>query len=66
MSISIFTKSFFFSSLRLVKRNVWGINQILKPFFVTLEIVNETPLIRIEAFSIKYFLNFLFILNSKT
>ena len=40
-------------------------NHISKPFFVILEIVKDTPLISIDAFSISIFLYFLSTLNSK-
>ena len=44
---------------------MWGYHPNFKPFFVIFDIVNETPLIKIEAFSISIFLYFLFTLNSK-
>ena len=50
---------------KFVSLKVCGITQIWKPFLVTLEIVNETPLTQIEAFSIKFFLSFLIISISK-
>ena len=59
ISISTFTRSPFFKLDRLVYFKVWGMTQILKLFFVKYDIVNETPLIRIDAFSIRNLLNFL-------
>ena len=40
-------------------------NPNFKTFFLIFDIVNDTPFIKIEAFSIKSFLYFLDILNSK-
>ena len=60
------TKSFFLIVNKLVDFNVWGIIQTSKLFFFTLEIVKDIPLIKIDAFCTKYFLNFFVILNSKT
>ena len=60
MSISTFTKSFLIILERLVSFKVCGITLISKYRSPTLERVNETPLIAIEAFSTKYLINFLF------
>ena len=60
ISNSTFTISLFFKFFKLVSFKVWGITLISKNPLTTLEIVNETPLIEIEAFSIKYLFNFLF------
>ena len=59
ISNSTFTKSLILRFLRLVNCKVWGIIFISKNPFVTLEIVRETPLIEIDAFSTKNFDNFL-------
>ena len=64
MSISILTKSFFFTLHKFVNLNVCGIIQDWKPLFVTLEIVNEIPFTAIDAFSIKFFLSFELIIKS--
>ena len=54
ISISIFTKLFIFNLDKLVSLYVCGIIHTSNPIFVILEIVSETPLIKIEAFSIKF------------
>ena len=59
------TTVFFLIFDKFVNFKVCGISQISKPFLVILEIVKETPLIKIDAFSIKIFLYFLFTENSK-
>ena len=46
-------KLLFFRFCKFVSFNVCGIIFISKEFLITLEIVNETPLIEIDAFSIK-------------
>ena len=51
MSNSILTTLFFFKFFKLVNFNVCGIMLISNDLFLTPEIVNETPLIEIEAFS---------------
>ena len=43
---------------------MWGITHISKEFFLIFEIVSDTPLINIDAFSTSCFLNKLLILNS--
>ena len=53
------TKLFRFNCFKLVSFNVCGIILTSKKFLVTLEIVSETPLIEIDAFSIKYLPNLL-------
>jgi hypothetical protein len=53
------TKLFRFNFFKLVSFNVCGITLTSKKFLETLEIVSETPLIEIDAFSIKYFPNLL-------
>ena len=57
MSNSTFTISLTFILLKLVSFSVCGIIFISKYELVTLDIVKETPLIEIEAFSIKDFCN---------
>ena len=51
------TKSFFFNLDKLVDLNVWGIIQVSKVFLLILDIVKDIPLIKIDAFSTKYFIN---------
>ena len=51
------TKSFAFKYFKFVNFKVWGIIFISKYFFFFFEIVKETPLICIEAFSTIYLLN---------
>ena len=50
ISISTLTKSFLIIFERLVNFNVCGINQISKLSFFILDIVNDTPFIKIDAF----------------
>ena len=66
ISNSILTKVLILILDKLVSFNVWGISQISNPFLVILEIVNDTPFIKIEAFSIRSFLYFLLTSNSIT
>ena len=49
----------------LVSFKVCGITQVWKPFAVIFEIVNETPLISIDAFSTSCFISILFMAISK-
>jgi hypothetical protein len=64
ISNSTLTVSFNLKFFRLVSLSVCGI--IFKIIFLLeiLEIVKETPLIEIEAFSSKCFINFLFLNSS--
>ena len=64
ISNSTFTVSFNLKFFKLVSLSVCGI--IFKIIFLLkiLEIVKETPLIEIEAFSSKCFINFLFLNSS--
>ena len=55
ISISTLTKSFLLILDRLVNFNVCGITQISKLSFLILDIVNDTPLIKIDAFSTSSF-----------
>ena len=54
----------FFKLIKFVNFNVWGITHISKEFFLIFEIVSDTPLINIDAFSTNCFLSKLLILNS--
>ena len=51
ISTSILTRSPIFNLDRFVSLRVCGIVQTSKPFFVNLDIVNETPFISIDPFS---------------
>ena len=59
ISNSTLTTSFFFRSFKLVNLRVWGITVISKDLLNTFEIVNDTPFIDIEAFSIRDLYNLL-------
>ena len=61
ISSSTFTISLIFKFTKFVSFKVCGITLISKYPLATLERVKDTPLIAIEAFSIKYLCNFLFL-----
>ena len=58
ISNSTLTTSFSFKYFKFVNFSVWGITTVWNPSLKILEIVNETPLIAIDPFWIKYFLYF--------
>ena len=60
ISNSTLTKFPLFNFCKFVSFKVCGITFISKKFLVTLEIVNDTPLMDIDAFSIKNLVRFLF------
>ena len=60
------TKLFRFNIFKLVSFNVCGITLTSKKILETLEIVSETPLMEIDAFSIKYFPNSLSLISKLT
>ena len=64
ISNSTLTISFTFNFLRFVSFKVCGMIFRLKNVLEILEIVRDTPLIEIDAFSTKYFLSFLFFISS--